>query len=134
MKKRQIPPTIEVSIGPLVDQGCEQVKLQIKLADNTDKFWWNLRKEIVKETRKRKPVSFDIDARDVSDVVKDYEEQALILFDSLKTNKPPVPNAQEWECKYCEYRGVFVSSPEFPHKSPPTPLFYVEIFIFFFLG
>lgn len=65
-----------------------------------------MRKGIVKDTRKRKPISFDVDVRGVSDVVKDYEDQALILFDSLKENEPPLPNAKEWESKYCNYKDV----------------------------
>ncbi|MHC1636093.1 MAG: CRISPR-associated protein Cas4 [Candidatus Methanospirareceae archaeon] len=83
-----------------------EVKPEIKPADNADKFWWNLRKEIVKEIRKKKPISFDIDVSDVTDVVRDYERRALNLFDSLRKNKPPMPNAEKWECKYCEYRDV----------------------------
>lgn len=83
-----------------------QVNPEIKPANNTEKFWWDLRRRIVKETRKRNPISFDVDVRDVSDVVKEYENLALNLFKSVKANKPPIPNAKEWECKYCEYRDV----------------------------
>ena len=83
-----------------------QVNPEIKPADSVDEFCWNLRKEIVRETRKRKAVSFDVDVKDVSDVVRNYENRALILFESLKANKPPIPNAKGWECKYCEYRDI----------------------------
>ncbi len=83
-----------------------RVNPEIMPADNVERFEWIMRRKIVSEVRNQNAITFDIDARDVSDVVRSYERLALILSEALKENKPPEPNAQRWECKYCEYRDI----------------------------
>ena len=48
---------------------------------------------------------FDINCHDSYEIVKEFEQKAMVLYQALKTNTPPEPGeeVEEWECKYCDY-------------------------------
>jgi len=55
-------------------------------------------------------VSFDgyqifyFDCDDAEEVVKRFEEKAIVLYNALEANEPPTTAYTEsWECRYCEY-------------------------------
>jgi len=55
---------------------------------------------------------FEIDCSDAYNVVKEFEEKALKLYKALKENKPPEPDAEEWECRYCDFYMVYCGGRE----------------------
>jgi len=49
----------------------------------------------------------DCSEEKVLPVVEEFERKAVELYKALKTDVPPEPDADEWECRYCEYFGSY---------------------------
>lgn len=49
--------------------------------------------------------AFTVDCSEekVLPVVEEFERKAVELYEALKKNEPPRPDASKWECQFCEY-------------------------------